>query len=218
MDLGDIQLGKNTATLIADALRSAILQGKLQSGQSLRQDEIAAEFRVSKIPVREALVQLQAEGLVQLIPSRGAMVSELTSVDVGEIYAIRLALEPVALRKAIPRYISSDFLLMESILDRIDQEEDRTKWAELNWEFHETLYRPSGMPRLIQIVKHLHNNVARYLLRNYLDDESLSQSQHQHREIMALCRERNLDAATVLLIRHLSDPVEIVTSLLKHEG
>ena len=73
---------------IANALRVEILRGKLQGGQPLKQDEIAAQFGVSKIPVREALVQLKAEGLVNFYPNRGAFVSELSAAEADEIYAV----------------------------------------------------------------------------------------------------------------------------------
>lgn len=208
LNLGTIQPTKNTAHVIADALRSAILQGRLKSGQSLKQDEIAAEFHVSKIPVREALVQLQAEGLVSLMPSRGAIVSRLSYEDVAEIYTIRIALEPVALRHAIPHMTNMDFLQMESTLEHIDHEEDMTKWAELNWEFHAALYTPANMPRLIHVIRTLHHNVTRFLHLNYLDKDYLAQSQEQHAELLRLSREGQTEQACDLLVYHLSDPLE----------
>ena len=217
LDIGTIKPAKNTANLIADALRSAILQGKLQSGQSLRQDEIANEFSVSKIPVREALVQLQGEGLVDLIPSRGALVSKLDYAQVAEIYVMRIALEPVALRQAIPNLKETDLLKAAAILDQIDNESDMSKWAELNWEFHATLYHVSNLPRLIHTTQTLHNNVARYLLLNYLDKDYLQESQNQHREILALCRDGNADGAVQKLIDHLSDPVDVFKSLVNFD-
>ena len=214
LGIGDIQTTKNTANLVADALRSAIVQGKLLGGQSLKQDEIAAEFKVSKIPVREALVQLQAEGLVSLIPSRGATVAELTLKEVDEIYTIRVAMESIALRKAIPLLTAKDFIDAERILENIDHETDMTKWAELNWAYHETLYRPSQMFRLIQITKNLHNNVARYLLNNYLDKVYLEESQRQHRQLLKYCKDDNINDAIATLEHHLGDPVAIFAEIL----
>ncbi|MEQ8677248.1 MAG: GntR family transcriptional regulator [Aggregatilineales bacterium] len=214
LGIGDIQTTKNTANLVADALRSAIVQGKLLSGQSLKQDEIAAEFKVSKIPVREALVQLQAEGLVSMIPSRGATVAELTLIEVDEIYTIRVAMESIALRKAIPFLTPKEVIEAERILENIDHETDMTKWAELNWAYHETLYRPSKMYRLIQITKNLHNNVARYLLNNYLDKTYLEESQRQHRQLLENCKDGDINAAIATLEHHLGDPVAIFAEIL----
>jgi DNA-binding GntR family transcriptional regulator len=214
LNLGAIQHARTTSDVIADALRSAILQGRLQSGQSLKQDEIANEFHVSKIPVREALVQLQAEGLVNLKPSRGATVSKLTLADVEEIYTIRLALEPIALGRAIPHYTHAHFARFEGVLERIDYEEDMTMWAELNWEFHSAMYEPAKMPRLTQTIQSLHHNVARYLLNNYLDRDYLAESQRQHREIVEYCLRGDVEGAIASLKRHLGDPVSVFKDIL----
>jgi DNA-binding GntR family transcriptional regulator len=208
LGIGAIQHTKNTAALIADALRSAIMQGKLSSGQALRQDEIAAEFKVSKIPVREALVQLQAEGLVDLIPSRGAIVSHLSIEEIVEIYTMRRALEPIALERAIPNATEADFLKAERILDQIDHVDDLMHWAELNWDFHAALYGPADMPLLEQTAQTLHNNVVRYLILNYLNPAYLEVSQNQHRELLALCRQREVVLACEKLRLHLLDPME----------
>lgn len=218
LGLDRIKPTKNTANRIADALRSAIVQGKLTSGQSLKQDEIAAEFQVSKIPVREALVQLQTEGLVDFIPNRGAMVTRLTLDEVKEIYTIRIALEPIALRAAAPHLTNHDFRQLETILSRIDDTTDMTQWAELNWEFHSLLYAPSGMERLITITKNLHHNVARYLLTNYLKPEQITESQRQHREMVTLIKQGEIDRACDLLREHLGDPVDIFASFLQADG
>ncbi len=209
MQFGRIQRVKTTAETIADALRSAILQGRLHSGQSLRQDELAAEFNVSKIPVREALVQLQAEGLVTLHQNRGAVVSRLSYAEVDEIYTMRSALEPIALRRAIPHMTPADFLNAEHILDHIDHETEGSRWAEWNWQFHETLYVPARMPLIVQTAREMHNNVARFLIFHYLDRTHLEKSQRQHREILARCRAGDAEGAVALLVEHLSDPVDV---------
>ena len=218
LDLGKLQRSKNTADLVADALRSAILQGKLSSGQQLKQDEIAAQFKVSKIPVREALVQLQAEGLVRLFPNRGAEVSALTVDDIAEIYTIRSSLEPIALQRAVPHLKAADFTAVENILGEIDHEEDMTRWAELNWAFHERLYQPARLPRLVSVTQMLYNNVAPYLLQNYLDAEYLQESQRQHRAIVDACRDGDAELAVKRLLDHLGDPLTVFDSLLNDEN
>src|SRR5262245_14717010 len=134
---------------IADALRADILRVKLQDGQPLKQDEIAAQFGVSKIPVREALVQLKAEGLVNFYPNRGAFVSELSAAEADQIYVMRIALETAVLARAIPHLTVSHFKHAGEILAAIDHEENIAKWGELNWEFHATLYSPAGLPRVM---------------------------------------------------------------------
>ena len=100
----------NTPDCIASALRNAIMQGQFKANQPLRQDHIARELGVSKIPLREALVQLKAEGLVSFMPNRGAVVSELSANEVDEIFTMRIALETKALESAIPNLSSADLI------------------------------------------------------------------------------------------------------------
>ena len=128
-------------------------------------------------------------------PGRGAAVTRLTLADVEEIYTIRLALEPIALGRAMPHFTPAHYARFEGVLDRIDFEEDMTMWAELNWEFHSALYEAANMPRLVQTIQSLHHNVTRYLLTNYLDQDYLAESQRQHRQILDACRAGDVDGA-----------------------
>jgi len=193
----------NTPDFIASALRNAIMQGQFKANQPLRQDHIAQELGVSKIPLREALVQLKAEGLVSFMPNRGAVVSELSANEVDEIFTMRIALETKALERAIPNLSSADLIRTKSVLEILEKEKDRTQWSELNWEFHATLYQASQMPRLLNTIETLHNNVTRYLII-YLDRLSAQDiSQKEHLAIFNACKRGNIDAATKQLTTHL---------------
>jgi DNA-binding GntR family transcriptional regulator len=193
----------NTPDLIANALRNAILQGRYKANQYLRQDRIAEELGVSKIPLREALVQLKAEGLVSFMPNRGAVVTELSAKEVDEIFTMRIALETKALERAIPNLRPADFIRAKSVLEILQKEEDRTQWSELNWEFHATLYQASQMPRLLSTIQTLHNNVTRYLII-YLDRLSAQDiSQKEHLSIFNACQKQDIDAAIKQLSTHL---------------
>ena len=189
--------------LIAEALRNAILQGRYKANQPLRQDHIAEELGISKIPLREALVQLKAEGLVSFMPNRGAVVTELSAKEVDEIFTMRIALETKALERAIPNLLPADFIRAKSVLEILQKEEDRTQWSELNWEFHATLYQASQMPRLLSTIQTLHNNVTRYLII-YLDRLSAQDiSQKEHLAIFNACQKQDIDAAIKQLSTHL---------------
>ncbi|MBE0689834.1 MAG: GntR family transcriptional regulator, partial [Anaerolineae bacterium] len=91
----------NTAASVYSRIRDAIVDGTFQSGTPLKQDQLATEFGVSKIPIREALVLLEADGFVESFPGRGAIVAKLSPGEVEEIYLMRLALEPILLRRSI---------------------------------------------------------------------------------------------------------------------
>ena len=203
---------------IAKVLRDDILHGVLQSNLPLRQDELAARFGVSKIPVREALQQLKAEGLVTFFPNRGAVVSTLSSAAVDEIYAMRIALETLALQRAIPHLTIADLTQAEALLEAIDRKAQAVhvaQWGELNWEFHALLYRPANLPRVMNWVQTLHTNVARYLVLNLISLDYQATSQREHHAILAACRQGDVAAATELLRQHLQAAADKLVAFLQ---
>lgn len=204
----------NTPDFIANALRNAILQGRYKANQPLRQDRIAEELGVSKIPLREALVQLKAEGLVKFLPKRGAVVSELSAAEMVEIYAMRIALESLAIEKAIPKLSKADLIRSQSVLEIIDSERDKGEWGELNWEFHATLYQAAQLPLLLNTIQSLHNNVARYLII-YLDRLSASDiSQKEHWALLQACRDKDTIGAVTILKGHLQQASDRLATYL----
>ncbi len=192
---------RSTPDLIADALRTAILRGTYKSGQSLRQDEIATQYGVSRIPVREALRQLEAEGLVTLHLNRGAIVSVLTSIEVQEICEIRSALEVKALELAIPKLNKTDLEKATEIQSVIEQTTDAAYFTQLNWEFHATLYAKAERPRLLAMIKMLHINVDRYICMQAQRDGL--ELQKEHYEILAACDQGDTESAVSLLKTHI---------------
>jgi len=202
---------------IADSLRADILRGNLKSGQALKQDEIAAQFGISKIPVREALIQLKAEGLVNFYPNRGAFVSELSAAEADEIYVMRIALETAVLARAIPNLTVAHLKHAEEILNAIDQEENIAKWGELNWEFHATLYSPASLPRLMDTIKTLHTNIARYLVLYLAGMAYQKKSQKEHRAILAACRHGETEKAVTYLEGHLRDASDQLVAFLNKQ-
>lgn len=204
-----------TTETIANALRNEILLGTRKSNTPLRQDEIAARFGVSKIPVREALQQLKTEGLVTFYPNRGAVVSVLSSAEVEEIYIMRIALETVALQRAIPHLTIADLARAEALLTTLDQEPQVARWSELNWEFHALLYRPANLPRLLSWMSTLHTNVARYMVLYLAGMDYQATSQQEHRAILAACRQGQSDQACDLLRRHLQSAADQLVQVLQ---
>jgi DNA-binding GntR family transcriptional regulator len=224
MNLGDLaanvlQQQRSTPDLIADALREAILRGIFQEGQSLRQDEIAAQFGVSRIPVREALRQLEAEGLVALQLNRGATVSALSPAEAQEICEIRSALETTAIQLAIPQLTESDLEKATLILDATNQTTDAARWATLNWEFHAALYTPANRPRLLTMIKTLHVNIDRYVRLQMEKMNYLEKSQKEHYQLLDACRQRDAKAAVKVLKRHIDTAgEELVAYLEQHRS
>lgn len=218
MALPQLQSAVEPRTLtqqVASLIRDGILQGKLKGGQVLRQEDLAAQLNVSRIPVREALRQLDAEGFVALNPHRGAVVVSLSAAEVEEIYDIRVALETQALRLALPHYTPEILREAQAMLDHIDAERKTNaqatkraasplaQWGDMNWRFHEVLYRPAKRPRLLTMIKSLHDNVGRYLRAYVALDKHAALSQQQHRKLLAACKEGNADRAAEILEQHL---------------
>lgn len=208
---------RSTPLLVADVLRQAILRGILTAGQQLRQDEIARELGVSHIPVREALRQLEAEGLVRLRPYRGFEVSELSPEEVEELYEIRIPLECQALRLALPHLTEEDVRKAEQVLDAIDAADDPSVWSELNTEFHAVLYAPSRRQRLLNLIRTLRTNVDRYL-RLYISVMQRKQfSQREHRRILDAVRKRDEAEALRALEEHLDIACRMLVDYLRRE-
>src|SRR3954452_18423078 len=131
---------RTIAAEAAEILRRRILSGEIRGGQPLRQEQIAQEMGVSRIPLREALKQLEAEGFVTIAPHKGAVVSTLSAEEAEELFALRLQLELWLLREAIPRMREADFAHLDAIIDESRAPDNLapgklTHWGELNWQF-----------------------------------------------------------------------------------
>ncbi len=218
--MSTITLDSSTlAQRTADGIRKLILSGAFSSGQILRQEDLAKQLGVSRIPVREALRQLDAEGFIHLHPHRGATVSVLSPDEALEIYEIRASLETLALKLAIPNLSADDLAQAEAALDEIDSgPADLGQWALINWRFHSVLYEPCHKPRLLELIKALHDNVSRYLRTSLTIDAHTKPSQKQHRDLLAACKKRDVQLATQLLERHLATTGQKLVITLREQG
>lgn len=199
---------KSTSELIAERIRSAIIIGEFESGEPLKQDVLADQYGVSKIPVREALYQLKSEGLVNFLNNRGSVVSSLSASEVEEIYTMRIALEKIVLKRAIPNILAANKIAAESALKLIDASTNPLDWAALNWEFHASLYRAANMPKLLETVAMLHNNVSRYLLLYLKQMDFQDTSQAEHWALLEACNAGDIQQAMSILHQHLNDALE----------
>ena len=191
----------------ADALRRKIMSGELAEGCSLRQDALAAEFGISRIPLREALVQLEGEGLVKIVAHKGAVVSGLSIDEISELFMLRSVLEPLLLKKSAPRLTLDDYARLDAILADYKVEllaQHTTRWGELNTRLHEVLLSRADQPRTAAIVATLLQQTDRYTrMQLSLSADSIRQAQQEHEELVALCRAGDVRAAAALLKRHI---------------
>jgi len=192
-----------THELVAEVLREAITGGHLRANQPLPQDEIAAQLRVSHIPVREALRQLQSEGLVTYQPNRGAQVSALTSEEIREIYEIRAILETAAVRQATPRLSPATLEQAGRILDAAEAATDGAAWGSHDVDFHQLIYDLDGRPRLHELIAGLLRRVDRYWLTHGLMLKHRRQFEVEHRKLLAAITTRDASRAVQVLTEHL---------------
>lgn len=193
-----------TATeYVESTLKEAILTGALPGGTPLRQEDLAAEFGLSRMPIREALRQLEAQALVDFQPHRGAVVTEISAAEGADNYAIRGALEPAALRLSVPHLTAADLKRAREIVEEMDEQADQSRLGELNRRFHMTLYSRAGRPRLLTLIDQHLAAADRYLRfhlaamgRNHL-------SQEEHRGMIDACSAHDADEACAILTQHI---------------
>ncbi|MFT7586374.1 MAG: DNA-binding GntR family transcriptional regulator, partial [Cellvibrionaceae bacterium] len=192
----------NSSTQIAEALTDEILQGKLNPAEKLNQSAIATQFGVSKIPVREALHRLEANGLITFQANGSATVSTLSLEEAGQIYLMRIALECLLLRHAVLKLEPVDFVKAENAMRLIDHEPDAYRWMMLNWDFHMALYAPAAMPYVVKNLEKLYINSTRYfVVFKVLNYQKRSQSEHL--KILEACKNQDVEGACGLLEAHL---------------
>lgn len=223
LDLTELVAGSvgryRTATaFVEEQLRVAILSGRLPGGAPLRQEEIAAAFGVSRMPVREALRQLEAQALLDFIPHKGAVVTEISAADAADIYAIRLALELAALERSLPNLTQSDLERAEELVSEMDQEQDPSRIGELNRRFHMTLYGAAGQPKLIALTENYLASFDRYLRFQLAAKGRAQLSQEGHKALLAAAKARDIKQATEILRRHLSEAATAIAAFFAERG
>ncbi|TMJ24967.1 MAG: GntR family transcriptional regulator [Alphaproteobacteria bacterium] len=201
---------KTMTDYLAAALRTAIYDGQFADGEELNQVELAQFFGVSRVPIREALRQLQAEGLVQNIAHHRTIVAGLTLPQITELIEMRAVLESYMLRKSAPK-------LDKAVLDRIRRicnETDTLKdygarWVVKNWEFHRTLYAAADSQAMVEAVERIHLKIERYA-RQAGTAERQREAAAEHRLIFkAIARGDHAKAAT-LLEQHILHTGEVI--------
>lgn len=197
-------MSRGTATdTLSAALREQILKGLRAEGEPLRQDSIAEQFRTSRAPVREALRQLEAEGLVTFHPRRGACVTTLAPADVLEMFDIRIALETRMLQIAVPNMTHSDFEMASGFIARYSKRMTPDLWDEINWGFHSTLYMPAHRPRLFRLIKSNYFHSARFVRVRIALATGYEKPHAEHVEILDACRAGKAQEAARVLEAHI---------------
>lgn len=218
MSLHDIQapnLGAapTASDIILIYLRDAIADGALNEGEPIRQDEVARLFNVSKIPVREALKRLEAEGLVAFQRNKGAIVTPVSEPEIAQIFETRAILESNALRLSVPHMTEATFVEAEALCDAFARETNAAQWSALNWQFHSRLYLDAQRPFLVATIRAVNDRLERYLRVQLSLSDGLARADREHREILSACRKGDADGSARLLYAHI---MGACSSLLHH--
>jgi DNA-binding GntR family transcriptional regulator len=206
---------RGSAQLIADTLREAIIQGRLTAGEPLRQEQLASHFRVSRIPLREALRNLESEGWIEFLPNRGARVAGLSASEAREIYEIRASLERTALELAFPCHTGESWEEVEAALQAAVKEQQRPRYVHRNREFHLALYGPAQRPHLLGMIDSLHKRGERYLRLKLEMPFHKRKSDDEHEQIYTACRRGDLDRAVRILTAHLLETGTLLVEYLQ---
>lgn len=192
------------ATRIFAELSRRISAGELAGGLRLRQEEIAAEFGASHVPVREAFRRLEAEGLVESLPRRGVRVASVDRARLFEAIEMRAALESLALRHAAELYPSGHLTALAEADHACSQARTTEDWEVANCQFHALLIVGCPMPRLIQAIGRLQLSAGR--MARMLGPSrplALPREDRDHRAILAALQARDAEMAALVLARHI---------------
>jgi DNA-binding GntR family transcriptional regulator len=191
-------------TQVYEALRKAIIEGRLARDERLVQDDLATQFGTSRIPVRDALKRLETEGLVTLDERGSYVVSYFGSEDVEEIYGLRLLLEPYAAGKALDCMTASDLEELESIAQEMKEAaalKDIERYVQLNQTFHLSLYELSRQRRLVRLIQSLWSGLMP--LTPMAVPGQLERSAREHEAIMRALQDRRRDSVESLMRDHI---------------
>ena len=176
---------------IVDQLRQSILDGTYPAGSQLRQDALGEAYGVSRIPVREALFQLEAEGLVRIVPQKGAIVSELSLDEINDVFDLRGIMEPRLLAQSAPHFTAQDFAGLDDIqkhFEKAIKAGNVSEWGQLNADFHMALYAHARRPRTKAIVVALLQTSDRYTRLQLSNTKAMGTAEKEHAHLIALCR------------------------------
>jgi DNA-binding GntR family transcriptional regulator len=201
--------------IVTDKLRNSILNGTFKPNEKLNQAELAEKLNVSRIPTREALRTLEAEGLVTFFPRRGAVVATMSPEEIEEVYEIRILLETSAAQRALKRMTDSELDEIREIQKNMVETTELDLWVGLNDRLHQAIYKPSGWTRLISVIEMLRNLTTPYV-RMYVSDQfDRDAADLEHAEIVEALETRDAVGLKAILRRHLAHSCQGILTYLK---
>lgn len=207
-----------TASALAQRLREAIDAGRWPPGELLRQEQIAAEYGVSRIPVREALAQLQNEGLLEVAHYRGARVSRPQAQEIDELFDLRLMAEGDLLARALGRHDQRSLRELKRRQDTLEDAEDRLGWIAGDIAFHEALYGPAERPRSMALYRQLRAPIDRFSVQALGPGARKQGWADEHRRLIAAVAAGDAAATGAILEQHLQATRAVVLAACSEQG
>jgi DNA-binding GntR family transcriptional regulator len=202
-------------------LRNRILAGTYAPGSALRQDTLASEFGTSKIPVREALVQLQSEGLVDIFPNRGFQVRPLAAAELDEVFSLRLQIEPAAVAQGARLATASDRAAARKALLQLNAAlaaEEFSSSGELNRTFHLLLIVPSLQPVAAEILSRLHTLAQRYVQAHLRPEGRVKRATREHTALLKAWSSGKSKEARALIHAHIESTRDDLARVVAGRG
>lgn len=209
----DISTTASASSIVFDALRKAIIQGQLEEGEPLRQDEIARLFNTSRIPVREAISRLEEQGLVKTQRYKGAVVAGLSPQETEEIFDLRALVEPEIIKNAVPLMSKELLASAREKCAAFSASDEPMEWGDLNRDFHETLYSASDLKFFREIAHNAIDRVERQIRAQLIMSNGMERAGREHFGIMDACEAGDAELAADLTREHIQGAKR---SLLRH--
>ena len=206
--------------VVFNTLRQAILRGELKPGERLMEIQLANKLGVSRTPIREAIRKLELEGLVLMIPRKGAEVAEITEKNMLDVLEVRRALEELAVKLACERITEEEIQELKDAADafqKILSEKDITKIAEADEAFHDVIFKSTGNDRLIQLLNSLREQMYRYRLEYLKREEYHPQLLEEHQQIIDRITRKDQSEAAELIDRHIGHQVDVMLEMIRHK-
>ena len=206
--------------VVFNTLRQAILRGELKPGERLMEIQLANKLGVSRTPIREAIRKLELEGLVLMIPRKGAEVAEITEKNMLDVLEVRRALEELAVKLACERITEEEIQELKDAADafqKILSEKDITKIAEADEAFHDVIFKSTGNDRLIQLLNSLREQMYRYRLEYLKREEYHPQLLEEHQQIIDRITRKDQSEAAELIDRHIGNQEDVMLENIRQK-
>jgi len=215
------QTRKTLGAQVYERIRDAIVQQVLLPGQRVDQNKLADDLQVSLVPVREALKTLEAEGLVSIIPRRGAFVTEISLKDLADLYFARQMIEGEATHHAVERMTDGQFASMAALIQHMREAiegEDFRSFMRLNHQFHMTIYDSLNNTHIRQTIQSLWERSEIYRFRFLFVSHSITTIHAEHEALLQACRQYDPHLAKQLAKQHIANTrAGLERELLNHK-